>query len=86
MFVLSHSFVPERKVELDNEKLPFKEWEHEGLLTIVKGDYVTKEAVYGGLLNNRNSTPYASSPTTRHKPFGWCRTLSPTVARTGCNP
>jgi len=44
--VLSHSFVPERKVELDNEKLPFKEWEHEGLLTIVKGDYVTKEAVY----------------------------------------
>ena len=46
VFVLSHSFVPERKVELDNEKLPFKEWEREGLLTIVKGDYVTKEAVY----------------------------------------
>jgi phage terminase large subunit-like protein len=40
VFVLSHSFVPRRKVELDNEKLPFREWEKEGLLTICPGDYV----------------------------------------------
>ncbi|MFA5672660.1 MAG: terminase TerL endonuclease subunit, partial [Synergistaceae bacterium] len=46
VFVLSHSFVPETKVKLDNEKLPFREWQSEGLLTICPGDYVTKETVY----------------------------------------
>jgi phage terminase large subunit-like protein len=46
IFILSHSFIPEAKVKADNEKLPFREWEKEGLLTIVKGDYVPKEVVY----------------------------------------
>lgn len=45
VFVLSHSFIPERKVKLDNEKLPFMEWKKEGLLTICKGDYVDYERV-----------------------------------------
>lgn len=43
--VLSHSFVPERKVKLDNEKLPFIEWQGEGLLTICPGDYVDYQYV-----------------------------------------
>lgn len=38
--VLSHSFVPSRKVQIDNEKLPFMEWQKQGLLTICPGDYV----------------------------------------------
>lgn len=38
--VLSHSFVPDRKVQLDNEKLPFTEWQKQGLLTVCPGDYV----------------------------------------------
>lgn len=46
VFVLSHSFVPRRKVELDNEGLPFWEWEKEGLLTICPGDYVDYKHVY----------------------------------------
>jgi phage terminase large subunit-like protein len=46
VFVLSHSFIPRRKVELDNEKLPYREWEREGLLTICRGDYVDYKAVY----------------------------------------
>lgn len=45
VFVLSHSFVPERKVNLNNEKLPFREWEREGLLTICPGDYVDYQLV-----------------------------------------
>ncbi|MBA4544364.1 terminase large subunit [Thermoactinomyces daqus] len=44
--VLSHSFVPRRKVELDNEKLPFCEWQEEGLLTICPGDYVDYKYVF----------------------------------------
>ena len=46
VFVLSHSFVPRRKVELDNEKLPFREWQEEGLLTICPGDYVDYKLVF----------------------------------------
>lgn len=44
--VLSHSWIPERKVELDNEKLPYKEYEEMNLLTIIKGEYVKKEYIY----------------------------------------
>ena len=46
VFVLSHSFIPQAKVDTDNENLPFKEWQKEGLLTICRGPYVTKEDVY----------------------------------------
>ncbi|MBA4543845.1 terminase large subunit [Thermoactinomyces daqus] len=46
VMVLSHSFVPRRKVELDNEKLPFREWQEEGLLTICPGDYVDYKYVF----------------------------------------
>lgn len=46
VFVLSHTWVPYKKVTLDNEKLPFREYEKEGLLTIVKEEYIRKELVY----------------------------------------
>ncbi|MDP5274344.1 terminase large subunit [Chengkuizengella sp. 2205SS18-9] len=46
VFVLSHSWVPEKKVELNNEKIPYLEWQNEGLLTISKGEYITKEDIY----------------------------------------
>lgn len=46
VFILSHSWVPQKKVDLDNEKIPFKEYEDEGLLTIIPGDYVKKEYIY----------------------------------------
>jgi len=45
VFILSHSFVPQRKVELDNESLPFRSWGKEGLLTICPGAYVDYKAV-----------------------------------------
>lgn len=40
VFILSHSWIPKKKVISDNEKIPYKEWENDGLLTICKGDYV----------------------------------------------
>lgn len=46
VFVLSHTWVPYKKVTMDNEKLPFREYEQEGLLTIVKEEYIRKELVY----------------------------------------
>lgn len=46
VFVLSHSWIPEKKVLNDNEKIPFREWEKEGLLTICPGDYVDYQLVF----------------------------------------
>lgn len=46
VFVLSHSWVPMKKVLEGNEKIPYREYEELGLLTIIPGDYVKKEYVY----------------------------------------
>lgn len=46
VFVLSHSWVPYKKVLEGNEKIPYREYEELGLLTIIPGDYVKKEYVY----------------------------------------
>lgn len=45
-YCLSHSWVPERKVKLDQEKIPYYEWAMQGYLTICPGEYIEKEAVY----------------------------------------
>ena len=48
VFLLSHTFIPEKKVLLDNENMvdQIKDWEKEGHLTIVKGEFIHKEDVY----------------------------------------
>jgi phage terminase large subunit-like protein len=46
VFVLSHSWIPEVKVKQDNEKIPYREYEKLGLLTIIPGEYVKKEYIY----------------------------------------
>ncbi|NLV59204.1 MAG: terminase large subunit [Clostridiales bacterium] len=46
LFVLHHSWVPKRKVEMDNEKIPYYEWALQGLLTICEGDYIPQDVVY----------------------------------------
>lgn len=45
VFVLSHSWVPYKKVLLQNENIPYHEYEKMGLLTIVKDEYIRKEHV-----------------------------------------
>jgi phage terminase large subunit-like protein len=46
VFVLSHSWIPSKKVLEGNEKIPYREYEELGLLTIIPGEYVKKEYVY----------------------------------------
>lgn len=46
IFLLEHTWVPEKKVKMDNEKLDWRGLERDGLLTIVPGDYVRYEYVY----------------------------------------
>jgi phage terminase large subunit-like protein len=45
IFILSHSWIPRKKVIADNEKIPYYELEKEGLLTICEGEYVEYEKV-----------------------------------------
>jgi len=46
VFVLEHTWIPEKKVIENNEKIPYREYEDQGLLTIIPGDYVKKEYIY----------------------------------------
>ena len=46
VFVLLHSWVPQRKVELDQEKIDYYGLQMRGYLTIVPGEYVQQEDVY----------------------------------------
>jgi len=46
VFVLSHSWIPKKKVLSSNEKIPYREWEEEGLLSICKGDYVDYQSIF----------------------------------------
>lgn len=46
VFILSHSWIPEKKVKQENEKIPYREWEEAGLLTIVKEEYINEEHVF----------------------------------------
>lgn len=46
MFVLSHSWIPKKKTLLDNEKIPYREWQSVGHLTIVDEDYINEDHVF----------------------------------------
>lgn len=45
-YVLLHSWVPRRKVELDQEKIDYYGMAMRGLLTIVEGEYISQDDVY----------------------------------------
>ncbi|WP_354314250.1 terminase large subunit [Sporosarcina psychrophila] len=46
VFVLSHSWVPRKKVQEDSEKIPYMEWADKKLLTISEGDYIDYGQIY----------------------------------------
>nr|WP_233711350.1 terminase large subunit [Lederbergia citrisecunda] len=51
VFVLSHTFVPEKKVEANNENIPYRDYEKQGWLTVVPGEYVKKEYIENWFLD-----------------------------------
>lgn len=46
VFVLSHSWIPRKKVQEDSEKIPYMEWAEAGHLTISEGDYIDYAQIY----------------------------------------
>ncbi|MDT0703915.1 terminase large subunit [Mammaliicoccus sciuri] len=55
--VISHSWIPERKVKYGNEKIPYREWAEEGYLTICDGEYIDYQKVYDWILDIDNNFP-----------------------------
>lgn len=53
VFLLEHTWVPEKVVKIDREKLAWKELERDGLLTIVPGEYVRYEYILEWFLRMR---------------------------------
>lgn len=45
IFWLEHTFVPETKVKMNKEKLPWKELQRKGVLTIVENEYVDQPQI-----------------------------------------
>lgn len=52
IFILSHSWIPEAKVIKDNEKIPYRELQSQGLLTICPGDYIDYNLIYEWFIIN----------------------------------
>lgn len=53
-FLLEHTWVPAKKVEIDHEKLDWKMLVDNGWLTIVEGDYVNYDHIYNWFMEQRN--------------------------------
>ncbi len=58
VFVKLHSWVPRRKVELDQEKIDYYNLALQGYLTIVDGEYIRQEAVYAWFVSQAKTNNY----------------------------
>lgn len=75
-FILSHSWVPEKKVRQENEKIPYREFEKMGLLTIVKEEYIKKEFVYDWFVEQSKLFPIELIAYDPAKAFGLVESLT----------
>lgn len=55
--ILSHSWIPKHKVDLANEKIPYREWEEAGYLTIQDKPYIDYTDVYDWILKVNEHHP-----------------------------
>lgn len=55
--VLSHSWIPKHKIDLSNEKIPYREWEEAGYLTIQDKPYIDYTDVYDWILKVNEHHP-----------------------------
>lgn len=53
LFVLEHSWVPEKKVKEDHEKLEWQELVQQGVLTIVSGEFVDYNLIFEWFMRQR---------------------------------
>lgn len=73
--VLSHSWIPGKKVEESNENIPYREYERLGLLTIIPGEYVKKEYVYDWFVEQSKKYPIKLITYDPAKAFGLVKSL-----------
>lgn len=65
-----HTWVPQAKVDSDNEKIDYYSLQEEGLLTIVPGEYVKKEFVYDWFVEQSKKYPIEKIMYDPAKAFG----------------
>lgn len=68
--LLSHTWVPQAKVDSDNEKIDYRALQEEGLLTIVPGEYVKKEYVFDWFVEQSKKYPIEKIMYDPAKAFG----------------
>lgn len=68
--VLSHSWVPAKKVLLANENVDYHELESEGLLTIIPGEYIKKEYIYDWFVEKSKKFMIEKITYDQNKAFG----------------
>nr|WP_313783994.1 terminase TerL endonuclease subunit [Paenibacillus larvae] len=52
IFVLSHSWIPRKKVLANNEKIPYMQFVEDGSLTVCEAEYVEYEMIYDWFVNH----------------------------------
>ncbi|AVQ34415.1 terminase large subunit [Staphylococcus muscae] len=55
--VFSHSWIPKKKVELSNERIPYREWEEDGFLTIQDKSYIDYQDVFDWIVKINKHHP-----------------------------
>lgn len=68
--LLGHTWVPQAKVDSDNEKIDYYSLQKDGLLTIVPGEYVKKEYVYDWFVEQSQLYPISKIMYDPAKAFG----------------
>lgn len=72
---LGHTWVPQSKVDSDNEKIDYYALRDEGLLTIVPGEYVKKEYIYDWFVEQSQKYTIEKIMYDPAKAFGLIETL-----------
>ncbi|BAU27624.1 phage terminase large subunit-like protein [Aneurinibacillus soli] len=75
VFVLSHTWIPEAKVKKENENIPYRVYEKEGLLTIIPGEYVKKEYIFDWFVEKSERFPIENIMYDPAKAFGLVESL-----------
>lgn len=55
--VLTHSWIPKHKVEMSNERIPYREWEEAGLLTVQDKPYIDYQDVFDWIIKINKHYP-----------------------------
>ncbi|AJK27666.1 terminase large subunit [Paenibacillus phage Norbert] len=75
IFVLSHSWIPRKKVLANNEKIPYMQFVEDGSLTVCEAEYVEYEMIYDWFVNHSKTFSIEKIAYDRAKAFRLVKAL-----------